>query len=50
MKLLKYCDWNYKESAKNFENVTKIELVMEKGCKTFPDRKALKKENKKLIF
>ena len=27
MKILKFCDWNYKETAKNFENVTKIELI-----------------------
>ena len=34
MKLLKHCDWNYKESAKNFVNVTKIDLVMEKDYYT----------------
>ena len=30
MKVLKFCDWNYKETAKNFENVTKVELIDEK--------------------
>ena len=30
MKMLKHCDWNYKETAKNFENVTNIDIVMEK--------------------
>ena len=30
MKILKFCDWNYKETAKNFENVTKVELIDEK--------------------
>ena len=34
MKLLKHCDWNYKEMAKNFVNVTNIELVMEKDYYT----------------
>ena len=30
MKILKWTDWNYKESAKNFQNCTKIELIDEK--------------------
>ena len=30
MKLLKYCDWNYKDHATNFTNVTNIEIIMEK--------------------
>ena len=30
MKMLKHCDWNYKEMAKNFVNVSNIEIVMEK--------------------
>tara|TARA_R100000541_G_scaffold20726_1_gene30501 strand:+ start:3927 stop:4286 length:360 start_codon:yes stop_codon:yes gene_type:complete len=30
MKILKFCDWNYKETAKNFENTTKVELIDEK--------------------
>ena len=30
MKLLKYCDWNYKDHAANFTNVTNIEIIMEK--------------------
>ena len=27
MKILKFCDWNYKESAQNFANATRIELI-----------------------
>ena len=27
MKILKFCDWNYKESAQNFANSTRIELI-----------------------
>ena len=27
MKILKWTDWNYKESAENFENSTRIELI-----------------------
>ena len=27
MKILKFCDWNYKESATNFANATRIELI-----------------------
>ena len=30
MKLLKYCDWNYRDHAANFTNVTNIEIIMEK--------------------
>ena len=30
MKLLKHCDWNYKDSAANFTNVTNIEFKTEK--------------------
>ena len=30
MKLLKYCDYNYKDHAANFTNVTNIEIIMEK--------------------
>ena len=26
-KILKHCDWNYKENAKNFANSTRIELI-----------------------
>ena len=29
MKLLKHCDWNYKDSAVNFTNVSNITLVSE---------------------
>ena len=28
--MLKYCDWNYKDSAVNFTNVTNIEFKTEK--------------------
>lgn len=34
MKILKHCDWNYKETAKNFENVTNIDIVNEKDYYT----------------
>jgi len=34
MKMLKHCDWNYKETAKNFENVTNIDIVTEKDYYT----------------
>ena len=27
MKILKWTDWNYKESAENFQNSTRIELI-----------------------
>ena len=27
MKIIKFCDWNYKESAQNFANATRIELI-----------------------
>jgi hypothetical protein len=27
MKILKFCDWNYKDSATNFNNVSRIELI-----------------------
>ena len=27
MKMLKFCDWNYKEPATNFNNVSRIELI-----------------------
>jgi len=38
MKILKFCDWNYKETAKNFENVTKVELIdQDKYYQTFAD-------------
>jgi|TARA_B100000902_G_scaffold161384_1_gene156846 hypothetical protein len=30
MKILKHCDWNYKETATNFANSTRIELIDEK--------------------
>ena len=30
MKMLKFCDWNYKDNAANFTNVTNIEIIMEK--------------------
>ena len=30
MKLIKFLDWNYKDSAANFTNVTNIEIIMEK--------------------
>ena len=30
MKLLKHCDWNYKDMAVNHTNVTNIEIIMEK--------------------
>ena len=30
MKMLKHCDWNFKDSAANFTNVTNIEIIMEK--------------------
>ena len=34
MKMLKFCDWNYKDSAANFTNVTNIEIIMEKDYYT----------------
>ena len=30
MKMLKHCDWNYKDMATNYTNVSNIEIVMEK--------------------
>jgi len=30
MKILKWTDWNYKETAENFQNSTRIELIDEK--------------------
>ena len=34
MKMLKHCDWNYKEDAKNFVNVSNIDIVTEKDYYT----------------
>ena len=34
MKLLKHCDWNYKDMATNYTNVSNIEIVMEKDYYT----------------
>ena len=34
MKLLKHCDWNYKDIATNYTNVSNIEIVMEKDYYT----------------
>ena len=34
MRMLKHCDWNYKDSAANFTNVSNIEIVMEKESYT----------------
>ena len=34
MKLLKHCDWNYKDMATNYTNVSNIEIVMEKDYNT----------------
>ena len=31
MKMLKHCDWNYKDSATNFTNVSNIEFKTEKN-------------------
>ena len=30
MKILKFCDWNYKESAANYANVSRVELIDQK--------------------
>ena len=30
MKMLKHCDWNYKDMATNYTNVSNIEILMEK--------------------
>jgi hypothetical protein len=38
MKIIKFCDWNYKESAKNFANSTRIELIdQDQYYQTFKD-------------
>ena len=38
MKILKFCDWNYKDMATNHTNVTKIELIdQDKYYKTYAD-------------
>ena len=38
MKILKFCDWNYKDMACNHTNVTKIELIdQDKYYKTYAD-------------
>ena len=29
LKILKHCDWNYKETASNFANCTRVELIDE---------------------
>ena len=34
MKMLKHCDWNYKESAVNYLNVSNIEIITEKDYYT----------------
>ena len=30
LKILKYIDWNYKETAVNFQNISKLELIDQK--------------------
>ena len=30
LKILKYIDWNYKETATNYQNISKLELIDEK--------------------
>jgi len=38
MKILKFCDWNYKDMATNHTNVTKIELIdQDQYYKTYAD-------------
>jgi hypothetical protein len=38
MKILKHCDWNYKEMATNFTNSTRIELIdQDKYYQTYED-------------
>jgi hypothetical protein len=38
MKILKHCDWNYKETASNFANATRVELIDEdKYYQTYED-------------
>ena len=38
MKIMKFCDWNYKESAQNFTNSTRIELInQDQYYQTFED-------------
>ena len=38
MKIIKFCDWNYKESAKNFANSTRVELIdQDQYYQTFED-------------
>jgi len=38
MKIIKFCDWNYKESAKNFANSTRVELIdQDQYYQTFKD-------------
>ena len=38
MKIIKFCDWNYKESAKNFANSTRVELIdQDQYYQTFAD-------------
>ena len=34
LKILKHCDWNYKDMATNHTNVTNIEIIMEKDYYT----------------
>ncbi len=34
MKILKFCDWNYKEDAANFVNVSNVEIIMQKDYYT----------------
>ena len=38
MKILKHCDWNYKETASNFANATRIEIIEDdKYYQTYED-------------
>ena len=38
MKILKHCDWNYKETASNFANSTRVEIIEDdKYYQTYED-------------
>jgi len=59
LKILKHCDWNYKETATNFANCTRVELIdedkyyttYEEVGQSYDTRQSFRKDfNKKLTY
>ena len=51
MKMLKHCDWNYKDMATNYTNVSNIEIITEKEYyQTYEDVFGETAQNDKTLF